>query len=146
MFLDSNSFAASATRSRSRPDANKKDSDDANWLIARISVRAGSMISDVQRAVPRADELRDFANELAELYRRLDGTARLTSTEGWIPLRITARPNGSLDAGGSVLDSPGNGNELTFGFDDLDQSDPPPLIADPERAPAGHPVMDDTRK
>jgi hypothetical protein len=62
----------------------------------------------------RADELRRFYKEFAQLQESLQGTAAFETMEGWLAIRIAGDGKGHMDLECTVRDQPGIGNTLRF--------------------------------
>ncbi|WP_345764963.1 WapI family immunity protein [Diaminobutyricibacter sp. McL0608] len=124
---------------RERPD--DLSWEDGNWLVGAIKVDVDGMTANLDRVALRADELRVFSDEMAEVYQNLTGTARLISTEAWISLAIKANPNGTVEAGGIVRDKRRPGNELQFALRDLDQTHLAPMIDSLQQTSERYPVV-----
>jgi hypothetical protein len=95
---------------------------DGNWLATPIEVQVGAFRATVGAAL-RADELQAFREDLRRVCDALGGEAVLASMEDWLSLHLELKPNGHVIVSGRVRDQPGSGNELTFEFGGLDQSD-----------------------
>jgi hypothetical protein len=100
---------------------------DGNWLATRIEAVVGKFQGKVG-ASRRVDELRSFREALRVLNATLDGEAVLKSMEEWPTLRINATSRGRLEVTGTVVDRLGDGTQLIFKIDDLDQSCLPRII------------------
>jgi len=96
---------------RVHPDAT--DFWDANWLKARVSVRAGAFHGAFEADL-RSDELEPFAAQLEALGAD-QGVARLESSEGWVALKLANDQRGRLQATCEVRDDPTGGGSLRFG-------------------------------
>jgi len=112
---------------RAYPHAN--DFYDGNWLTTVIDFALGQFSGTVAASL-RADEFRSFHRALKELDASLRGDARLESMEEWISLRIAATSSGRLEIAGRLTDRPGDGNQLIFEIDGLDQSYLPAILTD----------------
>lgn len=86
---------------------------EANWLEARVSVRAGAFQGAFDAEL-RCDELEAFAEQLRALEG--PGTARLESAEGWVALRLSLDARGRLHGSCEVRDDPTGGATLRFGL------------------------------
>jgi len=87
---------------------------DANWLKARVSVRAGAFHGAFEADL-RSDELEPFAAQLKALGGADQGVARLESCEGWVTLKLAPDQRGQLQATCEVRDDPTGGGSLRFG-------------------------------
>jgi hypothetical protein len=116
------------------------DSDDGNWLTTLIAVTAGQFDVTVGAAL-RTEEFRRLKNQLEELYSTLRGEAVFDSMENWLRLRVQAEPSGRLHIDGKLLDRAGDGNELSFTIDRLDQSYLPAIIEDLAEILSRYPVI-----
>ncbi len=56
-------------------------------------------------------------DQILELERTIDGAATFATMEGQVALSLTGDSNGRVRVAGEALDSPGDGNRLTFRFD-----------------------------
>jgi hypothetical protein len=112
-------------RGRLHPGAT--DFWDANWLDARVGVRAGAFSGTI-RASLRTTDLAQWRDELRRLHESLSGQAALETMEGWISLRLTGDGRGHVAVDGVVEDEPGTGNRLSFALPALDQTDLPALL------------------
>jgi hypothetical protein len=88
---------------------------EANWLKARVSVRAGAFRGAFDADL-RCDELEAFAAQLRALVGAAQGTARLESAEGWVTLRLSLDARGWLQGSCEVRDDPTGGGALRFGL------------------------------
>ena len=113
---------------------------DGNWIVSVIEVRVGGFRGEVGASL-RADEFHEFSRQLGRLYASLQGDAVLDSMEDWITLRVTATSGGRLEVTGRVLDRAGNGNELIFALDDLDQSYLPAVLSGLDDIQRAYPVL-----
>jgi hypothetical protein len=81
------------------PDS--EDFDDGNWLVGEVDLEAGKTGSfkASHRVALRADELRQFRDDLVPVARSSNGTATLTHMEGQLGCEITLEDGkGSLTA------------------------------------------------
>jgi hypothetical protein len=101
--------------------------------VGKFEARVGASL--------RADELRSFRDALRILYTTLDGEAVLKSTEEWLTLRFAAASRGRLKVTGTLLDRPGDGNQLIFKINDLDQSYLPRIIDSLDEVETFFPVL-----
>ena len=113
---------------------------DGNWLATPIEAVVGNFQGKVGASL-RAEELRSFRDALRILYTTLDGDAVLKSMEEWLTLRIAAASRGRLEVTGTLLDRPGDGNQLIFKIDDLDQSYLPRIIDSLDEVEPFFPVL-----
>jgi len=113
---------------------------DGNWLATPIEAVVGKFQGKVGASL-RADELRSFRDALRILYATLTGEAVLKSMEEWLTLRIAAASRGRLEVTGTLLDRPGDGNQLIFKIDDLDQSYLPRIIDSLDEVETFFPVL-----
>jgi hypothetical protein len=100
---------------------------DGNWLATPIEATVGSFQGKVGASL-RADELQAFQNALKGLHSGLNGEAVLESMEKWLTLRIAPTSRGRLEVQGMLLDRAGDGNELIFKVEGLQQSYLPKII------------------
>jgi hypothetical protein len=113
---------------------------DGNWLATPIEAVVGKFQGKVGASL-RADELQSFRDALRILYATLNGEAVLKSMEEWLTLRIAAASRGRLEVTGTLLDRPGDGNQLIFKIDDLDQSYLPRIIDSLDEVETFFPVL-----
>jgi hypothetical protein len=100
---------------------------DGNWLATPIEAAVGGFQGRVGASI-RAEELRAFRDALRGLHSALNGEAVLESMEKWLTLRIAATSRGRLEVQGTLLDRAGDGNQLIFNIEGLDQSYLPRII------------------
>jgi hypothetical protein len=100
---------------------------DGNWLATPIEATVGSFQGRVGASL-RADELQAFRDALQNLHSTLNGEAVLESMEKWLTLRVAATSRGRLEVQGTLLDQAGDGNQLIFKIEGLDQSYLPKII------------------
>lgn len=98
-----------------------EDFGDGNWLSALVKFDLGQFNGKISASL-RAEELRKFGVELGKLNTSLHGEAVLESMEDWLTLRVAVAKSGRLDVTGRLVDRPGDGNQLIFEIDGLDQS------------------------
>jgi len=72
-------------------------------------------------------ELQRFRDDVAELYRKLDGTVAFEPIEGQLKLRFEVDHLGHVAVSGSAMDTAGTGNRLSFRLM-IDQTYLPALI------------------
>jgi hypothetical protein len=113
---------------------------DGNWLATPIEAVVGKFQGKVGASL-RADELRSFREALRVLNATLNGEAVLKSMEEWLTLRIAAASRGRLEVTGMLLDRPGDGNQLIFKIDDLDQTYLPRIIDSLDEVETFFPVL-----
>ena len=121
---------------RAVPDAS--DYWDGNWLVARITVAVGAFRGAYEANV-RADELRDFSDELHRLQHELRGEAMFDTMEEQIKLHCVGDGYGHIQVQGEACDEAGVGNRLMFTLA-VDQTDLQPTLRHLERALAEYPV------
>ena len=92
------------------------DNWDANGLICEIELAAGGFRAAFSADL-RSEEFQAFMDQILELERTVDGAATFATIEGQVALSLSADGNGRVRVAGEALDSPGNGNRLTFHFD-----------------------------
>jgi hypothetical protein len=92
------------------------DDWDANGLICEIELAAGAFRAAFSADL-RPEEFQAFMDQILELERTVDGAATFVTIEGQVSLSLSADGNGRVRVAGEALDSPGNGNRLTFHFD-----------------------------
>ncbi|MHB1498853.1 MAG: WapI family immunity protein [Acidimicrobiales bacterium] len=88
----------------------------------------------------RVDELARFRKQLQDLYRTLEGEARLESIEDWLNIVATGDGLGHVNVVGSAMDEPGMGNELRFRLQ-LDQTYLPAIIDSLLEVEAAFPIL-----
>ena len=98
---------------RRRAAPGSTDFWEGNWLKVDLEVRAGAFAGRVEADL-RADELQDFARQLAALEGAGEGTAALASAEGWVSVRLAPAPGGRLAGACEVRDDPAMGSSLRF--------------------------------
>lgn len=113
---------------------------DGNWLISPFEVVAGGFRAEIGAGL-RAEELKNFRTELEVMEASLKGKAVLDSMEGWLKLQIVIERLGTLRVTGTALDRPGDGNELSFSIDELDQTYLRQVIASLLRVEVVFPVL-----
>jgi hypothetical protein len=113
---------------------------DGNWLATPIEVAVGGFQGRVGASL-RADELQAFEDALKGLHSTLKGESLLESMEKWLTLRIAATSRGRLEVKGTLLDRAGDGNQLIFKIEVLDQSDLPNIIDSLEEVNTLFPVL-----
>jgi carbon monoxide dehydrogenase subunit G len=123
--------------SRSHPSAD--DFDDGNWLNAKVLVKAGSFKGAINGQI-RADELAFFRDELTKLYKSLSGSAKFSTMEEWLSLKIAGDGKGHFTLTGEIMDEVGLGNILKFKFD-FDQTFIPKVLNDLEKVIKAFPVL-----
>jgi hypothetical protein len=116
------------------------DFGDGNWLSTLIDFAAGQFSGTVSASL-RAEELQAFRDGLEKLYATLQGEALLESMEEWLTLRVTATSSGRLYVTGRLTDRPGDGNQLLFDIDSLDQSYLPAILENLDEVRTFFPVL-----
>jgi hypothetical protein len=97
------------------------DNWDANGLICEVELAAGGFRAAFS-ADMRSEEFQAFMDQILELERTVDGAATFATIEGQVALSLSADSNGRVRVAGEALDSPGDGNRLTFHFE-IDRPD-----------------------
>jgi len=113
---------------------------DGNWLATPIEATVGGFQGRVGASL-RADELQAFRDALQGLHSALNGEAVLESMEKWLTLRVAATSRGRLEVQGTLLDRAGDGNQLIFKIEGLDQSFLPRIIDSLEEVNTFFPVL-----
>lgn len=72
--------------SRAHPSAD--DYWDGNWVMTRVSIRAGGFRASYEACL-RTDELKSFRDQLEAAYERLDRSACFESMEQWLTIGAT---------------------------------------------------------
>jgi hypothetical protein len=90
--------------SRERPD----DSDywDGNWLNIRARVEDAGALVKIAGPWVRSDELADFLDQLAALYRDLKGTAELDCLEPMLRIKVTCAKRGDVEVTVEITPDP----------------------------------------
>ncbi len=101
------------------------DNWDADGLICQIELAAGGFRAAFSADL-RSEEFQAFVDQILELERTVDGAATFATIEGQVALSLSGDGHGRVRVAGEALDSPGNGNRLTFHFD----IDPTELLRD----------------
>ena len=101
---------------------------DGNWLLTPVSGVLGGFKFEIPNAQLRADEIRDFAQQLRILYANLTGEAHLRPIEPWIEIVVSGNGSGRLKVDGRVCDELSFGNRLDFSITDYDQTYLPSLL------------------
>ena len=96
------------------------DYHDDNWLTVEVSLAVGGFSGRFQASFLTA-ELMEFRDQLAALYKGLNGEAKLVTMETQLQLTLTGNGRGGISLKGEAWDRPGIGNRLVFGLD-LDQT------------------------
>ena len=96
------------------------DYHDDNWLTVKVSLAVGGFSGRFQASFLTA-ELMEFRDQLAALYKGLNGEAKLVTMETQLQLTLTGNGRGGISLKGEAWDRPGIGNRLVFGLD-LDQT------------------------
>jgi hypothetical protein len=122
----------------SRERVSASDFWDGNWLIAYVRIRCGGFQGQVQASL-RSEELVGLRDSLASLQADPSKTASYTNMEDWLTLEFKADRLGHISLTGELIDAPGIGNRLAFGFD-LDQSYLPAIVAQLDSAIQAFPV------
>lgn len=112
---------------------------DGNWLLSPVEVLVGAFTGTVGAGL-RMEELVRFREQLQELYRTLEGEARLDSMEGWLHLIATGDGKGHIGVTGTVKDEPGMGNQLKFRLE-IDQTFLPEIIDELVRIEEAFPIL-----
>jgi hypothetical protein len=86
---------------------------DDNWLIVQVRVWAGEFRGKVDCTFI-TEEFVAFLTQLRLLYQRLLGTAKFTTLEEQLYLRLTGDGKGHIELSGEIADQPGIGNRLHF--------------------------------
>ncbi len=115
------------------------DYDDGNWLVAQVSVSAGSWQGQFAAAL-RAEEFAGFLRQVETLNERLDSPAEFVPMEPWIAFRLVPDELGHIRVEGEACDQPGEGNTLKFKFE-LDQTCLPGMIDQLKAIAKAHPVV-----
>ena len=134
----SGEHVAIEVRSYEHPEAN--DRDDGNWLVSRVSVRAGAW-SGIGTASLRAEDFVDFLRQIRILLQNPTAQAIFTTMEGQLEFRLSGDRLGHVTVEGEALDQPGVGNRLCFRFE-VDQSYLPALISALEEIITDYPVRE----
>ena len=92
------------------------DNWDANGLLCEVELAAGGFRARFS-ADMRSEDFHAFMDQILELERTVDGAATFATIEGQVALSLSADSNGRVRVAGEALDSPGDGNRLTFRFD-----------------------------
>lgn len=95
------------------------DYHDDNWLRVFVQVNVGSFSGSFKAAF-LAWELVEFREGLYSLYESLTGSARFSTLEEQLELKLTGDGKGRIALLGIASDAPGMGNRLEFRID-LDQ-------------------------
>jgi hypothetical protein len=98
--------------------ASVDDYHDDNWLRVSVQVNVGSFSGSFKAAF-LAWELIEFREGLCSLYESLTGSARFSTLEEQLELKLTGDGKGHIALLGIASDAPG-GNRLEFRID-LDQ-------------------------
>jgi len=97
------------------------------WAIAHVEVAC-----DAWRGAFRcefcAGELHQFGKEIQQLYRTLDGTAKLAPIEPNLELKLTGDGKGHITVAGKAVAQFHTGTYLIFNFS-LDQTQLPAIAA-----------------
>lgn len=93
---------------------------DDNWLTVEVSLAIGGFRGRFQASFLTA-ELMEFRDQLAALYKSLNGEAKLVTMETQLLLSLSGNGRGGVSLKGEATDQPGTGNRLVFGLD-LDQT------------------------
>jgi hypothetical protein len=96
------------------------DYHDDNWLTVEVSLAVGGFSGRFQASFLTA-ELVEFRDQLAALYKSLNGEAKLVTMETQLLLSLSGNGRGGISLKGEAWDQPGIGNRLIFGLD-LDQT------------------------
>src|SRR5689334_22572338 len=96
------------------------DYHDDNWLSVDVSLSVGGFKGHFQASFLTA-ELMGFRDQLAVLYKTLNGEAKLVTMETQLLLNLDGNGRGGISLKGEAWDQPGIGNRLLFGLD-LDQT------------------------
>jgi hypothetical protein len=92
------------------------DNWDANGLVCEVALAAGGFRAAFS-ADMRSEDFHVFMDQILELERTVDGAATFATIEGQVALSLSADSSGRIRVAGEALDSPGDGNQLTFHFD-----------------------------
>ena len=92
------------------------DDWDANGVLCEVELAAGGFRARFSADL-RSEEFHAFMDQTLELERTVDGAATFATIEGQVALSLSAEGNGRIRVAGEALDSPGDGNRLTFHFD-----------------------------
>jgi hypothetical protein len=116
------------------------DYHDDNWLTVEISVLAGGFRGNVKAAI-LTGELAEFHAQLRLLHQNLSGTAKFTTLEEQLHLRLTGEGKGHVELSGEVADQAGAriGNQLHFKLQ-FDQSQLGTSVRELERVTSEFPV------
>jgi hypothetical protein len=102
---------------------------DGNWLLVDVAIDMGGWQGRFGANL-RADDFERFLEAVVRLNDDLRTTAEFTTLEGWLWLRLEGDGLGHIKVHGEATDHPGDGDTLTFRFDDMDQTDLAPLISE----------------
>ncbi|MBY0222606.1 hypothetical protein ABZ756_02820 [Mammaliicoccus sciuri] len=94
---------------------NSSDYWDGNWLSSNLKIEIPGYTVDFSASL-RADEIRDFLNDVKLMHRNLSGKAKLTSLEDYIHLEGEMDKRGHIDWSGETCYPAGSGAVLTFEF------------------------------
>jgi hypothetical protein len=86
---------------------------DDNWLIVQVRVWVGGFRGKVDCTFI-TEELVAFLTQLRLLYQSLLGTAKFTTLEEQLYLRLTGDGKGHIELSGEIADQPDIGNRLHF--------------------------------
>lgn len=103
-------------RAVSRSNPGLFDYWDGNWIVCEVEIAAGGFRGRFSADL-RSEEFHAFMDQILELERTIDGAATFATMEGQVALSLTGASDGRVRVAGEAVDSAGDGNRLTFGFD-----------------------------
>jgi hypothetical protein len=96
-----------------------------DWVVARVEIACG-VWKGAFKCEFYSGELHRFGEEIQQLYRTLDGTAKLSPTEPNLTLELTGDGKGHIAVSGRAAAEFYTGTHLVFKFP-LDQTQLPAI-------------------
>jgi hypothetical protein len=127
-------------RAVSRSNPGLFDYRDANWIVCEVEIAAGGFHGRFSADL-RSEEFHAFLDQILELERTVDGAATFATMEGQVALSLTGVSDGGVRVAGEAVDSAGDGNRLTFGFD-IDRGGVPQISRSLGDLLAAYPVLE----
>ena len=93
--------------------SNSSDSDDSQWISARIIVQAGSFSGKFGCCL-RQDDFTSFLPSALSLYETLQGKAEFQTMEDQICFVLSGNGRGNIEVKATAMDQAGIGNSLSF--------------------------------
>ena len=105
-----------------------KEPEGFDWVKTSVSIKVGGFSGNVELMLTLS-EIRNFKNQIENIYNNLRGMAQLKTIEDQIELNIGIDDLGHIKLTGYLKDDVSSGNKLNFEMD-LDQSFLPKTLSE----------------